>query len=381
MTLPGGQAPLPRAERDPMLDTDAVRATDFYAAARANRANTWILILILLLVAGTLGYLIGLFFDPAMMAEDGAAFDLFTLSETGALVALALMGFGAVWTGVTFAVGDRIVLRLGGAKEVTPEAEPMLHNVVEEMAIAAGMPKPRVAVIETDTLNAFATGMRPEKAAIAVTRGLMNTLERSELQAVVAHEMGHIANWDIRYMTAVGVMVGLIALVSDGVLRTMRFGGARGASRGSGRSGKGGGGGAILVLVVLVVFAVLAPLAARLVQMAVSRQREYLADATSVRLTRDPSAMIRALRKLAGDTTPFTRSNRAVRHLYIVDPDARQDRPADAQVEIPRAVPAVDRDGHALSAQPRGFMANMEALWSTHPPITERIRRLQNLGA
>jgi heat shock protein HtpX len=252
---------------------------------------------------------------------------------------------------VTLAFGDKVVLSMNGANEVTADAEPMLHNVVEEMAIAAGLPKPRVYIMETDALNAFATGLSPQKAAIAVTRGLLDTLTREQLQGVVAHEMGHVLNLDTRYMAAVGIMVGLIALVSDLVLRSFRFGGFGGSRRSSSdRDSKGGGGAAIIVFVIMIVFLILAPIAAQLVRFAVSRQREFLADATSVQLTRNPLGLIGALEVLgAGETKGPEIGNRATQHLFIVNPL-------------------------------RNFSSGTPALFATHPSIADRIQRLENLG-
>jgi heat shock protein HtpX len=243
---------------------------------------------------------------------------------------------------VAFSQGDRIVLRLTGAREVSADDEPVLYNVVEEMAIAAGIRKPRLYVIETGALNAFATGMSPAHSAIGVTRGLLESLNREELQGVVGHEMGHIVNWDIRYATAVGVIVGLIALVSDGALRSLYF---SGRSRNSGK----GGSGAAFVMLALVAFAALAPLFAFLVQMAVSRQREFLADATSVRLTRHPQGLIAALEKLAASSETFKGANRATQHMFIVNPF-------------------------------RNFDEHASRLSATHPPLALRINRLRNLG-
>ena len=220
----------------------------------------------------------------------------------------------------------------------------MLHNVVEEMALAAGLPKPRVAIVETDALNAFATGTKPEHAAIAVTRGLMNRLDRDELQGVVAHEMGHVANNDILYMTAVGVLVGLIVVVSDLALRSTRVMG-----RSSQSDRKGGGGIAIVAVVVLVAVGLLSPIAATLVQMAVSRQREYLADATAVKLTRNPAGLIGALRKLDQAPVRWDNASKAVQHLFIVNPFKK-------------------------------FGESASALMSTHPSVEQRVARLQDLG-
>ena len=200
-------------------------------------------------------------------------------------------------------------------------------------------------VLETDALNAFATGNKPGNGTIAVTRGLLNTLNRDELQGVVAHEMSHLANLDTRYMVVVGVTVGLIALVCDMLLRTLAWGrGSRSSS-----SDKKGGGAAILIILLIVV-AILAPIAAKFVQMAVSRQREYLADATSVQFTRNPSGLISALGKLAEKAEPFPGVSRATQHLFIVNPV-------------------------------QTFTAKSSALLATHPDIADRIARLRNLGA
>jgi len=328
----------------PLLRNKVLRRTDFMAAARANQRATRRLVLVLLLVLVVLGYLLGWSLQ-AMTGDIPVKNEtIWFASEWGGWTALVLCFIGAVWSWISFHAGDRIILRMTGADAVTVDEEPQLHNVVEEMAIAAGIRKPRVCVIETDALNAFATGMHPARASIGVTRGLLDALNREELQGVIGHEMGHIVNWDIRYATAVGVMVGLIALVSDGALRSLRF---SGRSRHSG--GRAGGGRAVVIVLLLLVFAALAPLFSRLVQMAVSRQREFLADATSVRLTRHPEGLISTLEKLKLSAKPFTGANRATQHMFIVNPF-------------------------------RNFSEQVSSLMATHPPIELRIRRLRNLG-
>lgn len=315
-------------------------STDFIGAAARNRRNTWVLVSVMIAIGAVLGYLLG----AAIEAGEGDPYFNPFASGLGFGFALFMIAVSLIWTLVAMRFGARIVLSLSGAKEVSAEEAPQLHNVVEEMAIAAGLPKPKVAIIETEALNAFATGMSTDKAAIAVTRGLLATLNREELQAVVGHEMGHVLNLDMRYGTAVGVYVGLIALVADGILRTMRV-----ASLGRSRSSNGKGNGLQAVLmVVLLLFAIIAPIAAKFVQMAISRQREYLADATSVKLTRNSVAMISALEKLGASTVPFDKANRATQHLFIVNPF-------------------------------RDFSAKASALMSTHPPLAERIERLRNL--
>ncbi len=350
----GGAKPAePPAPEAPPPERPALRvvSTDFIAAQKANKRNTSWLIVILIGLAGTLGYLLGLVFDVYFSADreqieqlELAAYFM-TPSAAGVIVSGALMSIGLIASAVAFAAGGRVMMSLTGAEEVTLEQEPMLHNVVEEMAIAAGLPKPKVVVINTGALNAFAAGMEPESAVIGVTRGLLTDLNREELQGVIAHEMSHILNWDTRYMTAVGILVGLIALVCDGVLRAGRLGvGFRGGR------GKGKGGGAAIAMILLLIFAILAPIAAQMVRFAVSRQREYLADATSVQLTRNPLGLMHALQKLQDHVQPFDGANRATQHMFIVNPF-------------------------------KEFSADASALMATHPPIEARIDRLSNLGA
>lgn len=324
------------------LRNKVLRRTDFMAAARANQRATRRLVISLLLILGVLGYLLGWSLQLFTADFSEPPTSVWFPSSWGIWCALGLFGFGAVWSWIAFRSGDRIVLRLTGAQRVTAADEPVLHNVVEEMAIAAGITRPQLFVIETDALNAFATGMSPARSAIGVTRGLLNSLNREELQGVIGHEMGHIVNWDIRYATAVGVIVGLIALVSDGALRSLYF---SGRSRNSGKAG----GGAVFVMLALIAFAALAPVFAFLVQMAVSRQREFLADATSVRLTRHPEGLIAALEKLAATAEPFRGANRATQHMFIVNPF-------------------------------RNFKEKTSRLSATHPPLALRINRLRNLG-
>lgn len=362
-TIPGpwdktpAPAPPPPAPDGPPRRPVAINATDFVAAQRANKRNTWLLIVILLLLGGTLGYLGGALlesyshpysdysYSDVESYSDVGRPSLVAFSSLGVIGAGALISIGLVASAVTFAFGGRLMLGLAGAREVTADEEPMLNNIVEEMAIAAGLPKPKVAVIETDVPNAFATGMDAKNAAIGVTRGLLQKLNRDELQGVIGHEMGHVLNLDTRYMTAVAILVGLIALVCD-VARRMMW---HGAANGGRRRDRDKGAGNIVLLVIFVVFAILAPIAAQLVRFAVSRQREYLADATSVRLTRNPVGLIGALEKLAAEQRPFDGANRATQHMFIVNPF-------------------------------KVFGANSTALFSTHPPLEQRIERLQNLG-
>jgi heat shock protein HtpX len=259
------------------------------------------------------------------------------------IIAALMAAISVGWSLISLAVGDKLVLAMAGAKVIQKADAPQLYNVVEEMAIAAGVPMPRVMILETDALNAFATGNRVGHGTVVVTRGLLDSLNRDELQGVVAHEMAHLGNLDTRYMVVVGVTVGLIALVCDMLLRGMAWGS-------SGRSSsdkKSGGSGLLIFLLILV--AIFAPLAAKAVQMAVSRQREYLADATSVQFTRNPNGLISALQKLADKAAPFSGVSRATQHLFIVNP-----------------VQTITKKTPALLA--------------THPDIDSRIARLRNLG-
>jgi heat shock protein HtpX len=241
-----------------------------------------------------------------------------------------------------------MVLSMADAKEIQKQDAPQLYNVVEEMSLAAGVPMPRVMILETEAMNAFATGTRPGHGTIVATRGLVDKLSRDELQGVIAHEMSHLANLDTRYMVVVGVTVGLIALVCDMVLRMMQWGSFAGGGRRD-DDRRGGGAGALIAIVLLVVVAVLAPIAARAVQMAVSRQREYLADATSVQFTRNPNGLISALTKLTEAAAPFPGVSRATQHLFIVNPVQE-------------------------------MTADTSSLMATHPDIADRIARLRNLG-
>lgn len=318
----------------PAEPAPAVRSTDFAAAIRANQHNTfWLCTLLTLLgvaLGGAVGFLIGASGDATAMVP---------AAIIGALVMLTI---SLASIGVALGFGGSVVASIAGARAANLEAEPQLHNVVEEMSIAAGLPKPRVVIIDTPALNAFAAGTKPEKAVIGVTRGLLNTLNRNELQGVIAHEMSHIGNRDTLYMTAVAVLVGLIVLVCDGMrrfsYRGIRVGGRRGASPA-----------AAIVLVIVLVFSIVAPIAAMMLRMAVSRQREYLADATSVKLTRNPLGLVSALRKIGGSTVPMERPNRAIQHLFIDNPLRR-------------------------------FGEEASALMATHPPIERRIARLVDLG-
>ena len=255
-----------------------------------------------------------------------------------AIVLAGLLSVGSYFS------GDALVLAASAAKEISEAQAPQLFNVVRELTIAADIPMPKVYVIDDTAPNAFATGRDPKHASIAITTGLLEKLNREELQGVIGHELSHVRNFDIRFSLLVGVLVGGIALLSDFFLRFTFWGGAR-RSRGSDREG-GGNGLQAIMFVVAIVLAVLAPIAARFVQMAVSRQREYLADASSVELTRNPHGLEGALARIAGDQEVLEVANRATQHMYFTNPIKK-------------------------------FEARSSNLFSTHPPILDRINRLR----
>jgi heat shock protein HtpX len=220
------------------------------------------------------------------------------------------------------------------------------------MAIASGLPKPKVWVVADDDPNAFATGSDPRAAHIAVTRGLLDTLSRDELQGVVAHEMAHVRNLDVRLMTLLAALVGVIAIISDVTIRGLRFGGGRGKSGGGGK--KGGGGALVLVLIVVwLITVILAPVISRVLALAVSRKREYLADATGAQFTRNPGALASALEKIEHAVAPTKSIRHGTAHLCIADPLGRR------------------------ITNKEGFVADLLA---THPPMARRVARLKQMA-
>ncbi|HOW85839.1 MAG TPA: M48 family metallopeptidase [Candidatus Aminicenantes bacterium] len=263
----------------------------------------------------------------------------------GGLVLAVLVAMGSAAVG--YYSSDKIVLGISRARPVSKDEFPYLYNVVEGLAIAAGIPAPKCYVIDDTAPNAFAAGRKPETAVICVTTGLLEKLNRVELEGVIAHEMSHIKNYDVRLQTLVVVMAGVVALLSDWMLRSFMWGGG-GRRRGRSRSGSGGAEG-LLVLAGLAL-AVLSPLVATIIQLAVSRKREFLADASGAMLTRYPAGLASALRKISADAEPLEAANKATAHLYIVNP---------------------------LKNLKGGGGVNR--LFSTHPPIEERIAALEKM--
>ena len=275
-----------------------------YEQIRRNRRASWLLAGLVVAILAMLGFAIG----------------YATIGGTqGGIGLLGVFGVVAIaWSIIGYYSGDRMVLAVSGAHRVTHADEPRLYNVVEEMTIAAGLPQvPAVYVLDEASPNAFATGRDPQHASIAVTRGLLDRLDRDQLQGVIAHEMSHIRNYDIRFETLVGILVGMIALIADFFLRWSFWGGMGGRRRGGDSGGDQAG---AIFAIVAIVLAILAPLAAYAVQFAVSRRREYLADASAVELTRNPLGLARALNAIASDPRPLRHANRATAHLYIENP-------------------------------------------------------------
>jgi heat shock protein HtpX len=303
----------------------------FSAQKAVNRRNSIVLVLAVTLLLAVLGFAIGYGTTGYVEGAYGV---------TGFAIVLALL----MSAGSYFA-GDKLVLAASGAKEVSQEMTPQLMNVVQEMALAAGVPMPKVYLIDDTAPNAFATGRDPKHASVAITTGLLQKLDREELQGVIGHELSHVRNFDIRFALLVAVLVGSIALLADLFLRFTFWGGGR---RGGGDRDRGGGGLAAILFIVAILLAIVAPIIARIVQLAVSRQREYLADASSVELTRNPRGLEQALAKIAGDKEVLEVANRATQHLYFTNPIKK-------------------------------FEERSSSMFSTHPNIIDRINRLRQL--
>ncbi len=246
---------------------------------------------------------------------------------------------------VSYYYSDKIVLGISGARPATPTEDKLFTQVVENLCIGAGLPRPKLYVIDDPSPNAFATGRDPEHAVICATSGLLSKLNRSEMEGVFGHELTHIKSYDTRLMAVVAVMVGLIALLGDWFLRSMWWGGGRR------RDDNGGEAGAIF-LVLGIVFAILSPIVGTLIQLAISRRREFMADAGSVEITRQPNDLISALKKIAADPNVLRGANKATAHLYIENP--------------------FKKEGH-------GKAGWFSGLFDTHPPIPSRIKALQNM--
>lgn len=271
----------------------------------------------------------------------GYAFDYFTYRSGSVLISFLI--FAVIWTLISYYLSARVALKLNGARPATREEQRYLVNVVEGLSIAAGIPRPKIYLIDSESLNAFATGRDPEHAYVAITTGLLNKLDRQEIEGVMAHEISHIKNYDIRVQTIAVMLAGFIVLISDVLQRYLWWGGFSSSDR-ERRSSSGYG---IIILIAISLFAVLF---AELLKLAVSRQREYLADGTAVLLTRNPDGLISALEKLATDKKVLRTASRATAHLFIKNP-----------------------------IREKGIKKKISGLFSTHPPLEERIERLRSM--
>lgn len=301
-----------------------------YEQIASNRRKSVVLVLGAIVLLGAVGYAIGL------LTQQGPAWLIFGL------------GLAVALSAGSYFYGDRIVLASTRAREVTAEQEPRLHNIVEGLAIAAGIPKPRVYVVPEEAPNAYATGRDPEHSSIAVTQGLLGAMNRVELEGVVAHEMSHILDRDMLVGTIVATLVGAVVLMSEFFMRAMWWGGI------GGRRGNDRGGGPVEAILFAVGFVliILAPIFGQIVRFAMSRQREYLADAQGAMLTRYPPGLAAALKKIAANSSiPMRSANNATAHLWLNQP---------SRVQGER-------------------MGSLERLFSTHPPIEDRIRRLEEM--
>jgi heat shock protein HtpX len=321
---------------------------NLYEQQSANRHKTWLI----------------MFAFVAFLFVLGLGFDVFYLGSAGGYVpigSIAALGVGSVSAAFSYFTGDKAVLLATGAKPIAEAAAAasddqklklrQLENIVDEMAIAAGLPRPPVYIVDDPDPNAFATGRGPGHSSIAVTRGLLDALDREELQGVIAHEMSHVRNLDVRLMTIVAALVGAVALIADWSARGMSWGG--GSRRRGDRESGGGGIGGIVFLIIWIVAIAVAPLMAQALAMMVSRKREFLADASGAELTRNPVGLASALEKIESAVAPTKAINRGSAHLCIADPLGRQ-------VNLKQ-----------------GFWSD---LFASHPPMPARIAALKEMA-
>jgi len=291
----------------------------------SNIRKTWFLITIFLVFITTLGWVFSkVYGNPVIFAI--------------AFILSVVMSLGSYW------FSDKIVIATTGARPLSEKDAPEVHNIVENLAITAGLPKPRIFIVDSVQPNAFATGRNAEKAIVAVTTGILQIMSRSELEGVLAHEMSHIGNRDMLVSTVVVVLVGVVQLLSDIFIRQMRWG-IGGGDRDRGQA-------QMIFVLIGIALAILSPIAAMMIQLAVSRKREYLADASGALLTRYPDGLASALQKLANDHTPMRQANHATAHLWLDDP-------------------------YQGKKKTIGWFAK---LFMTHPPIEDRIKRLREMS-
>lgn len=301
-----------------------------YNQISANKRNTWILLIIFVAFFIGLGYVFGYGY---------------TGNDQGAIGLMGIFGIIAIiYAIISYYASGKMTLAISRAKKIKKSDNPKLYRTVENLCITAGMPvTPKIYIINDTALNAFATGRDPNHAAIAITKGLLDKLEKAELEGVMAHELSHVKNYDIRLQSVTVALVGLIALVSDIFLRSLFYSGrSRSRNRGQGNA---------VLLLIGIALAILSPIIAKLMHLAISREREYLADASGALLTRYPEGLARALEKISRDHEPLEAANKATAHLYIENPLRNE----------------------------KG-MKWMNKMFSTHPPVNERINRLRHMG-
>jgi heat shock protein HtpX len=319
---------------------------------RKNRRQSVLLMAVMVFLAVVLGGFLASFiaaYTGVAPSVESLIPSIFLGAAVGALVAI----LAATWS---WFGGASAILTMSGAQEISRNDDLELFNVVEEMSLASGLPMPRIFIIKDSAMNAFATGRDPKHGMVAVTLGLRQKLSRDELQGVIAHEMAHIKHLDIRFSMLMATLVGLIVFMSDAFLRTMWYSGHGRRGYGGGGRNRGGGQGSgplvIILVVVGILLAILAPLFARIIQMSYSRQREYLADAGAVELTRNPLGLASALQKLSDDDEPLVdAANRGTAHMYIVNPLRKM------------------RKSHQ----------SINSVFSSHPPVKDRIARIMAL--
>ena len=296
-----------------------------YSSISSNKRNSWLLVGGFVVLVTLLGWVFAQAFGNTWFLY-GA------------------VGFAIIYTWISYYNSDKMILAVSGAKEVKKKDAPELYRIVENLAITAGLPTPKVYVINDSAPNAFATGRDPKHAIVAVTTGILDKLEKVELEGVIAHELSHVGNYDIRLMSLVVVLVAVVAMLSDWFLHMTMWG--------SGDDNNNNSQFQMIMLGVGVAFAILAPLIGGILQLAISRKREYLADASGALLTRYPEGLARALEKIEGDTEPLEEANKATANLYIINPlrgDAKQGK------------------------------SWVAGLFSTHPPTAERVKRLRSM--
>ncbi len=303
-----------------------------YELISKNKRKSWLVFFGMGLLLLVLGGLIGALFDPDPLSGKGII--------TGIIIATIIWAIQSV---VAMTNGAQVVLRGMNVQAITPYEDPVLHNVIEELSQASGLPMPKIYVIDTPALNAFAAGTKPEKSIVAITRGLREKLTRQEMQAVMAHEMSHIYNRDVMYMTFASVMLCSIVIISDLLMRSFIWGGGR---RSSSNSKEGNGVIQLVIIVAVILLAILAPLFAQLFYFSLSRKREYLADTMAVNFTRDPDSLANALVKISGDSEKFDPGHMAAA-MCINKPKSKKEK---------------------------------ESLFSTHPPIQKRIDILRAMS-